>query len=62
MLRAEGNSRNGQLKSAMSSLDEMMKYIETMREDHFEEVLSLQKDIEKAMKLKQDSESTLKKR
>ena len=48
----ESNTKGGQLKSALKSLDEMMKYIETMREENDEVVATLEGDLEKALKVR----------
>ncbi|KAL7545741.1 hypothetical protein ACHAWF_009094 [Thalassiosira exigua] len=50
-VKREAKARNGQLKSALHSLDEMMKYIESMRVENDEVVASLEVDLEKAIKV-----------
>lgn len=57
-IQKESNSRNGQLKSALQSLDEMMKYIENMREENDDVVASLEGDLEKAIKVSSTSHFT----
>jgi len=61
-LRTEGDARKGQLKSALQSLDEMMAYITSMRDEHDDIVASLEGDLEKAIKIKEDAERETKKR
>ena len=61
-IRIEGASRNGQLKSALQSLDEMMRYIESMRGENDDVVASLESDLEKSINMKQEVEKILKQR
>lgn len=53
-VRAEGDARKCQLKTALQSLDEMMAYITSMRDENDEVVTSLEKDLEKALVAKQE--------
>ena len=61
-MRTEGTSRNGQLKSALQSLDEMMRYIESMRQENDDVVASLESDLEKSINMKQEVEKISKQR
>ena len=53
-VRAEGDARKCQLKTALQSLDEMMAYITSMRDENDEVVTSLEGDLEKALLAKQE--------
>jgi len=53
---------NTQLKSALQSLDEMMKYIKNMQGENDEAVALLENDLGRAIKMKHDAESGMKKR
>ena len=53
-VRAEGDARKCQLKTALQSLDEMMAYITSMRDENDEVVTSLEGDLEKAFMAKQE--------
>merc|ERR1711966_155629 len=59
---AKLSKSNTQLTSALQSLDEMMKYIEKMRDDNDEAVEILEQDLEKAIKMKHNTENGMKKR
>jgi predicted nucleic acid-binding Zn-ribbon protein len=61
-LRTESESRKGQLKAALQSLNEMMTYITAMQDENDDVVASMEGDLEKAMKMKQDAEREMKKR
>ena len=47
---AESAAKNEQLRSALESLDEMMKYIDTMREENDDITRELEVEVENAHK------------
>lgn len=53
-VRAEGDARKCQLKTALQSLDEMMAYITSMQDENDEVVTSSEKDKERALVAKQE--------
>jgi chromosome segregation ATPase len=53
----ESSSLKEQLNSALQSLDEMMKYIDASREEHDDVIQCLERDLNKALELKQAAES-----
>lgn len=52
-------SQKEELTSALSSLDEMMKYIETSREEHDNIIQSLETDLSKALEVKHATENQM---
>ena len=58
----ESSARKTELKTALQSLDEMMKYIENMREENDDIVASLEADLEKAILMKCDAEKAMQRR
>lgn len=54
--KKEISSQKEELTSALSSLDEMMKYIETSREEHDDIIQSLEADLSKALVVKHATE------
>ncbi len=53
----ESSSLKEQLNSALQSLDEMMKYIDASREEHDDVIQCLERDLNKALELKQAAEN-----
>ena len=55
----ESRSHKEELTSALTSLDEMMKYIETSREEHDDIIQSLEDDLSKALDVKHATENKM---
>ena len=55
----ESRSHKEELTSALTSLDEMMKYIETAREEHDDIIQSLEDDLSKALDVKHATENKM---
>jgi chromosome segregation ATPase len=55
----ETHSYKEQLTSALTSLDEMMKYIETSREEHDDIIQTLEGDLSKALDMKHATENKM---
>lgn len=55
----ESRSRKEELTSALTSLDEMMKYIETSRKEHDDIIQSLEGDLSKALDVKHATETQM---
>ena len=55
----ECRSQKEELTSALSSLDEMMKYIETSRKEHDDIIQSLEDDLSKALDVKHATENQM---